>query len=113
VIGVLVTAFHVAVADFVVVVGGDVVEGDMINVTGTVYEHQLPTLIVVVALRVPAESPLILTEAAIVLLVVMEVLVGDSTSQVALSEAVSVAVLEEFLETVIVWFAGFTLPYSA
>jgi hypothetical protein len=47
--GVLVTAFHVAVADFVVV-GGDVVEGEITNLTGTPYVHQVATLIVIVPL---------------------------------------------------------------
>lgn len=46
-----VTAFHVTVAEDVDVVGGgDEVAGEIINVAGAVYVHQVPTLIVIVAL---------------------------------------------------------------
>lgn len=93
-IGVLVTAFHVAVADFVVVVGGDEVVGEITKVTGTVLVYQVPTLMVTVALYVPAPLPLVLTATVRFLLLVMEVLVGDTVSQDVLSEAVSVALLE-------------------
>lgn len=93
-IGVLVTAFHVAVADFVVVVGGDEVVGEITKVTGTVLVYQVPTLMVMVALYVPAPLPLVLTATVRFLLLVMEVLVGDTVSQDLLSEAVSVALLE-------------------
>lgn len=90
----LVTAFHVAVADFVVVVGGDEVVGEITKVTGTVLVYQVPTLMVTVALYVPAPLPLVLTATVRFLLLVMEVLVGDTVSQDLLSEAVSVALLE-------------------
>jgi len=40
----------------------------------------------------------------------MDVVAGETVSQVALSEAVSVAVLELVLETVNVWFGGFVGP---
>lgn len=90
----LVTAFHVAVADFVVVVGGDEVVGEITKVTGTVLVYQVPTLMVMVALYVPAPLPLVLTATVRFLLLVMEVLVGDTVSQDLSSEAVSVALLE-------------------
>ncbi|CUS36490.1 hypothetical protein COMA1_30080 [Candidatus Nitrospira nitrosa] len=45
-----VTAFHLRVAEDVCVGGGGVVEGDTINVTGAVFVHQVPTLVVMVAL---------------------------------------------------------------
>jgi hypothetical protein len=40
----------------------------------------------------------------------MDVVVGDTVSQVALSEAMSLAALELVLETVNVWFGGFVGP---
>lgn len=90
----LVTAFHVAVADFVMVGGGDEVVGEITKVTGTVLVYQVPTLMVTVALYVPAPLPLVLTATVRFLLLVMEVLVGDTVSQDLSSEAVSVALLE-------------------
>ena len=44
-----VTAFHARFA-VDVVDGGDEVEGEIINVTGTVQVYQVPTLIVILAL---------------------------------------------------------------
>ena len=68
----LVTAFHVAVADFVAVDGGDEVVGEITNVTGTVFVYQVPSLTVMVALYVPAVRPLILTAAVMVARVVAD-----------------------------------------
>lgn len=108
-----VTAFHVRVADDVVGGGGGwVVEGDNTKLTGTVY-LQTVILIVTVALRVPAVSPLVFTAAVSFALLVIDVVAGDTLSQVALSEAVSVTVPEEVLEKVIVWFGGFAAPCTA
>jgi hypothetical protein len=45
-----VTAFHVRVAEDVVDGGGEVVEGERINVTGTTLLPQVPALIVTFAL---------------------------------------------------------------
>lgn len=108
----MVTAFHASVADFVVV-GGDVVEGDNTKLTGTVYLHQVSIMTVIVALRVPADSPLVLTAAANVALVVMDFVAGDTVSQVALSEAVIVTVPEAVLVNVIAWLGGFAPPSTA
>jgi hypothetical protein len=55
----------------------------------------------------------VLTETVSFLLLVMEVLVGDTESHVALSEAVSVAELEYGLETVMVWLGGLVAPCTA
>lgn len=88
-----VTAFHLRVA-LDVVDGGCEGAGEIINVTGTVLVYQVPTLMVTVALYVPAPLPLVLTATVRYLLLVMEVLVGDTVSQDLLSEAVSVALLE-------------------
>jgi len=89
-----VTAFHVRVAVEVAGGGddgGDEVLGETINVTGTDLVNQVPSLTVMVALYVPAARPLILTVTVSVARVVSDWLVGDTVSQVALSEAVSVA----------------------
>nr|WP_281720901.1 hypothetical protein [Nitrosomonas nitrosa] len=61
----------------------------------------------------PAPLPLVLTATVSFLLDVMVVLVGDTVSQERLSEAVSVAVVELLLETVMVWFGGFVAPCTA
>lgn len=90
--------------------GGGGVAGDRINVTETVLVYQVPILTVMVPLYVPAASSLVLTATVSVALVVMDVVAGETVSQVALSEAVSVAVLELVLETVNVWFGGFVGP---
>ena len=107
-----VTAFHLRVAEEVVddVV---VVEGDTINVTGAVFVHQVPTLVVMVALYVPATSPVVLTATVSVLLVVIVVVAGDTVSQEALSEVVKVACQVVGLETAIVWFGGLVAPCTA
>lgn len=105
------TAFHASVADFVVVVV-EVVGGEIINVTGTVYVHQA-IFIVTVALRVPAASPLVFTAAVSFALVVRDVVAGDTVSHVALSEVVIVADPEAVREKVIVWFGGFVAPCTA
>ena len=97
----LVTAFHFSVAEDVAD-GGGVVGGEILNVTGIVVVCQVPTLMVRAALYVPAPLPLVLTATVSCLLLVIDVLAGDTDSQVALSEAVSVTVLELVLETVIV-----------
>ncbi|NGZ61399.1 MAG: hypothetical protein CV081_12995 [Nitrospira sp. LK265] len=93
-----------------IVGGGGGGAGDRINVTGTFLVYQVPTLMVMVPLYVPAASPLVLTATVIVALVVMDVVVGDTVSQVALSEVVSVAGLDWVLLTVNVWFGGFVAP---
>lgn len=108
-----VTAFHVRVADLVVVGGGGVVEDDNTKLTGTVYVHQVPILTVIVALRVPADSPLVLTAAANCALVVTDFVAGDTVSQVAVSEAVIVTVPEAVLVNVIAWLGGFAAPCTA
>lgn len=77
-------------------------DGEIINVTGIVVVCQVPTLMVRIALYVPAPFPLVLTATESCIVLVMDVLVGDTESQVALSETVSVTVLNLFLETVIV-----------
>lgn len=83
------TAFHASVA--VVADGG----GDTIIVTGTVVVA-FPALIVMVALWVPAESPLVLTLTVSVVFVVIEVVVGETVSQGTLSEVVTVIRLVRF-----------------
>ena len=70
-------------------------------------------MIVTVALRVPAVSPLVFTAAASFALVVIDVVAGDTVSQVALSEAVIVTVPEAVLENVIAWLGGFAPPCIA
>lgn len=87
--------------------------GETINVTGTVVVHQVAHFNVMAAVRVPAVSPLALTVAVSFLLVVMEVVAGDSESQDALSEAVKVTVSVPGLETVIVWFGRVVAPCTA
>lgn len=82
--------------------GGGVIEDEIITVTGIVLVCQVPTLTVRAALYVPAPLPLVLTATVSCLLLVIDVFAGDTDSQVALSEAVSVTVLELVLETVIV-----------
>ena len=57
--------------------------------------------------------PLVLTATVSFLLVVTDVVVGDTVSQVALSEAVSVSMEEVALEKVIVWVGGFVAPCTA
>lgn len=91
----------------------EVGEGDMINVTGIVLVCQVPTLIVMVALYVPAPLPLVLTATVSCVFWVMVVLVGDTDNQVALSESVSVAVLELVFETLIICFGGLVAPCTA
>lgn len=66
-----------------------------------------------VALYVPAARPLILTVTVSVARVVSDWLVGDTVSQVALSEAVSVAGLDWVLLRVNVCFGGFVAPCTA
>ena len=105
-----VTAFHLRVADDVVGGGGGWVEGDNTKLTGTVYVHQVPILTVIVALRVPADRPLVLTAASNFALVVTDFVAGDTVSQVALSEAVIVTVPEAVLEKVSAWFGGLAPP---
>jgi hypothetical protein len=57
--------------------------------------------------------PLILTATVMVARVVTDWLVGDTVSQVALSEAVSVAVVVGTLVKVSVFFVGFVAPCTA
>lgn len=98
---VLVTAFHLRVAEDVAPPPPPL-PGDTINVTGSVFLHQVPTMVVMVALYVPATSPAVLAAAVSVLLVVIVVVAGDTVSQEALSEVVNVADQVEGLETAIV-----------
>jgi hypothetical protein len=55
----------------------------------------------------------VLTAAVSFALVVMEVVAGDTVSQLALSEVVSVTVPEAVLEKVRVWFVGLAPPCTA
>ena len=57
--------------------------------------------------------PLVLTAAVNFALVVMDFVAGDTVSQVALSDAVTVTVPEAVLVKVIVWFGGFAAPCTA
>ncbi|OQW37428.1 MAG: hypothetical protein A4E19_13565 [Nitrospira sp. SG-bin1] len=75
--------------------------------------HQVPILIVMAALRVPAVSPLVLTAAVSFALVVTDVVAGDTVSQVALSEVVRVSEPEAVREKVNIWFGGFVAPCTA
>jgi len=108
----VVTASQLRVAEDVVD-GGGVVEGDTINATGTVFMHQVPVFVVMVALWVPAISPVVLTATVSVLLVVIGVVAGDTVSQEALSDVVKVVCQVVGLETAIVWFGGFVAPCTA
>ena len=68
---------------------------------------------VMVALYVPAARPLVLTLTVRVARVVSDWLAGETVNQVALSEAVSVAVYVGVLVKVSVCFGGFVAPCTA
>ena len=69
--------------------------------------NQVPSLTVMVALYVPAARPLVLTATVRVARVVSDWLAGETVNQVALSEAVSVALYVGVLVKVSVCFGGF------
>jgi hypothetical protein len=111
-----VTAFHLRVAVDAAGGGdeeGDEVAGETINVTGILWVNQVPSLTVMVALYVPAARPLVLTATVRVARVVSDWLAGDTVSQVALSEAVSVALYVGVFVKVSVCFGGFVAPCTA
>ena len=111
-----VTAFHLRVAVDAVGVGddgGEEVADEITSVTGILWVNQVPSLTVMVALYVPAARPLVLTATVRVARVVSDWLAGDTVSQVALSEAVSVALYVGVLVKVSVCFGGFVAPCTA